>query len=327
MCTGFALVLIKHTPGVGGPFNRAFGQRCQSPSTTRIAREYHQHESSLNEHCESLPSSPTRRSVVVAANSCARSRCDRAIRKATNPFRLSASGVKALGCRAWTSRTGRHQPPLTRTVDGFEMQFGTNHLGHFALTAHLLPLLEARGRARVVTTASNAHRMGRIRWDDLNSERRYRKWPAYGQSKLANLLFMRELDRRARAAGSDLVSVAAHPGYASTHLQLAGPELVGRGVRARFTHGLMTVGNRFVAQSAEMGALSQLRAATSPEVAGGDYYGPTRLLQNRGHPDKVGMSARARDLDAAARLWAASEDLTGVQLSFGTSPVDDSEPA
>lgn len=227
-----------------------------------------------------------------------------------------AVGGQVDGLDVLMNNAGIMAIPHAVTAEGYEMQFGTNHLGHFALTACLLPLLQARSRPRVVTTASNAHRMGRIRWDDLDLEQRYRKWPAYGQSKLANLLFMRELDRRARAAGSDLISVAAHPGYASTHLQLAGPELVGRGVRARGTHAVMTAGNRLAAQSAEMGALPQLLAATGPDVAGGDYYGPARLLQNRGYPKKVGMSARARDLDAAARLWEISEERTDAKFFF-----------
>lgn len=229
---------------------------------------------------------------------------------------VDAVGRQVDGVDVLMNNAGLMAIPHAVTAEGFEMQFGTNHLGHFALTAHLLPLLRASSGARVVTTSSNAHRMGQIHWDDLDFDKRYRKWPAYGQSKLANLLFMRELHRRALAAGSDLVSVAAHPGYAATHLQFAGPELVGRGVRARLNHGVMTTGNRLVAQSAEMGALPQLLAATAPGVASGDFYGPARLFQNRGYPTKVGMSSRARDLDAAARLWDISEDRTGAKFSF-----------
>jgi NAD(P)-dependent dehydrogenase (short-subunit alcohol dehydrogenase family) len=198
--------------------------------------------------------------------------------------------------------------PLARTADGFEMQLGTNHLGHFALTGLLLPVLGKATAPRVVTTASTAHRGGRMKWDDLNSEKGYRRWGAYGQSKLANLLFMRELDRRAREAGSDLISVAAHPGYAATHLQSAGAEKSGR----RLTGLFMRTGNALVAQSDAMGALPQLYAATEADVQGGEYFGPDSLFESRGHPKRVGSTAAARDAAASARLWQISEDLTGI---------------
>lgn len=201
--------------------------------------------------------------------------------------------------------------PLRRTAEGWESQFATNHLGHFALTGLLLPLLARSAAPRVVTTSSNAHRIGRMDWDDLQGERRYRKWRAYGQSKLANLLFALELDRRARAAGSPLVSVAAHPGYAATHLQAVGPELSGARLLAR----LYEIGNRF-AQSDEMGALPQLYAATMPDVRGGEYFGPDGIGEWRGHPTRVRPSAAARDEAAARRLWEISERLTGVRFAF-----------
>lgn len=198
--------------------------------------------------------------------------------------------------------------PKGRTADGFESQFGTNHLGHFALTGLLLPALLRASHPRVVTTSSNMHRMGRMRWDDLNSEHGYRRWRAYGQSKVANLLFMFELDRRARAAGSTLVSAAAHPGYASTRLQAAGPEMSG----SRLMQQVMMLANRVAAQPAEMGALPQLRAATDPLVIGGEYYGPDGLGEMHGHPVKVEGSRTARDAAAAVRLWERSEELTRV---------------
>jgi NAD(P)-dependent dehydrogenase (short-subunit alcohol dehydrogenase family) len=208
------------------------------------------------------------------------------------------------------NNAGLMRIPLARTAQGFEMQFGVNHLGHFALTGRLLPVLLRATAPRVVTTASNAHRFGRIDWDDPNAERRYRKWPAYGQSKLANLLFVHELHRRALASGTDLVAVAAHPGYAATHLQTAGLEL--EGGRARLFAGAVAFGNRVVAQTDAMGALPQLYAATMPDVAGDDYYGPDGLLEQRGHPKKVGGNARSTDPAAARRLWQLSEELTGV---------------
>jgi NAD(P)-dependent dehydrogenase (short-subunit alcohol dehydrogenase family) len=161
--------------------------------------------------------------------------------------------------------------PKGVTADGFESQLGTNHLGHFALTAHLLPALLHAPAPRVVTTSSVAHRTGRMRWDDLQWERgRYSRWAAYGQSKLANLLFAFELDRRAGRAGTALCSVAAHPGYADTHLQRVGPELEGNRVKEAF----FALGNLLIAQSDAQGALPQLCAATMPDVAGGEYWGP-----------------------------------------------------
>jgi len=202
--------------------------------------------------------------------------------------------------------------PLRRTTDGFEAQFGTNHLGHFALTGRLLPLLSAAEAPRVVTTSSNMHKIGKMRWDDPNWDTGYRKWPAYGQSKLANLLFAFELDRRARAHESPLVSVAAHPGYASTHLQAAGPEMAGNNLMKRATD----LANRLVAQPAEMGALPQLCAATVAGIEGGTYLGPDGLFENAGHPKVVRGTASAYKEDEARRLWTLSEELTGVSYDW-----------
>jgi NAD(P)-dependent dehydrogenase (short-subunit alcohol dehydrogenase family) len=195
--------------------------------------------------------------------------------------------------------------PYRRTADGFEMQFGTNHLGHFALTGLLLD----RIRDRVVTISSGAHRMGRMKFGDLQSERHYQRWMAYGQSKLANLLFMMELQRRLDAAGSSLRSVAAHPGYAATGLQSHTESIQDR---------LMSLGNRVFAQSAAMGALPTLYAATE-DVPGAAYVGPDGLLEQRGHPHLVDMSGAAKDEDAARRLWEISEELTGVTFELPDS--------
>ena len=198
--------------------------------------------------------------------------------------------------------------PYRTTADGFEMQLGTNHLGHFALTGHLIDrLLESEG-SRIVNVSSQAHRTGKMRWDDLQWRKGYRKWLAYGQSKLANLLFTRELQRRLSSAGTSTIAVAAHPGYAATHLQAAGPEMAGSSIMKR----LNALANSLVAQSDEMGALPQLFAATAPGVAGGEYFGPDGIGQSRGHPKRVGMTARARGDADARRLWQVSEDLTGV---------------
>jgi NAD(P)-dependent dehydrogenase (short-subunit alcohol dehydrogenase family) len=190
----------------------------------------------------------------------------------------------------------------------FELQFGTNHLGHFALTGLLLDRL--RG-GRVTTVSSGAHNIGWMRFDDLMGERRYQRWLAYGQSKLANLLFAFELQRRADADGFDLTSTAAHPGYAATNLQMAGPQLEGSRVR----EALGRLGNVLLAQSDEMGALPTLYAATE-DIPGGSYIGPDGFAEQRGHPKIVGANGRARDQESARRLWDVSEELTGVTFGF-----------
>ncbi|MGH8897368.1 MAG: oxidoreductase [Egibacteraceae bacterium] len=204
--------------------------------------------------------------------------------------------------------------PYRLTLDGFELQFGTNHLGHFALTGRLLALLLAAPSARVVTVSSSAHRMGRIDFENLDGSRGYRKWRAYSQSKLANLLFTFELQRRAGAAGADLVAVAAHPGYAATNLQRRGPQMSGSRVGER----VMGLANRLFAQSPAAGALPALYAATTADVRGGDYIGPDGRGELRGYPTKVGASAAARDPVVAGRLWAVSEELTGVRYSWSS---------
>ena len=203
--------------------------------------------------------------------------------------------------------------PLRRTAEGFEMQLGTNHLGHFALTGLLLPNLLERPDPRVVTVSSVAHRIGRIDFDDLQSERGYKRWAAYGQAKLANLLFALELDRRARAAGTVLRSLAVHPGYAATNLQLASARMEGAALRERLTR----VANRVLGQSADAGALSTLFAATVPELPGGLFVGPDGPGEMRGHPRPTQPNRAARDPEVAARLWEVSEQLTGVTYDFG----------
>jgi NAD(P)-dependent dehydrogenase (short-subunit alcohol dehydrogenase family) len=205
------------------------------------------------------------------------------------------------------NNAGVMAPPRTLTTDGLELQFGTNHLGHFALTGRLLGLMSANPGARVVNVSSGAHRRGKIAFDDLQGERSYGRWSAYGQSKLANLLFTFELDRRLRASASPAVAVAAHPGYAATNLQTA--------VAPKYEGMLMSFGNLLLAQSAEMGALPTLYAATHAGVEGGSYIGPDGLFEMRGHPKQVECSAAARDEEAARKLWDVSEQLTGVQFA------------
>jgi NAD(P)-dependent dehydrogenase (short-subunit alcohol dehydrogenase family) len=203
--------------------------------------------------------------------------------------------------------------PKSKTADGFETQFGTNHLGHFALTAQLFPALRRAPAPRVVITSSTAHRAGKMRWDDLNwASGRYSKWLAYGQSKLANLLFMYELDQRTMAADVPLIAAAAHPGYAATHLQAVGPEAAGNRIMGSIMGGL----NRIVAQSDADGALPQLYAATMPDVHGGEYFGPDGMFELRGGPQRAPKNGAAKDPDAARKLWEASEALTGVTFAI-----------
>jgi len=199
--------------------------------------------------------------------------------------------------------------PRALTVDGFERQLAVNHLGHFALTGRLLPLLLSAPRGRVVTVTSATYLMGRIDFGDLQGERRYRRWRAYAQSKLANLLFTVELDRRARAAAAPLLSLAAHPGYAGTGLQLSPERRLGAPLRRFWAWA-----NAHVAQDAAGGALPTLRAGTDPVAQGASLYGPSRVLSGGAVVAK--LSSRATDAEAARRLWEASEALTGVPFPF-----------
>ncbi len=207
--------------------------------------------------------------------------------------------------------------PRRETEDGFELQFGVNHLGHFALTGSLLDLvLEAEGvhgdGGRVVTVSSGAHRRGRMEFDDLHGEREYSKWGAYCQSKLANLLFALELQRRLDAADEDTVSVAAHPGYAATDLQRRGP--VQEGSKLKLLG--MKLLNSLVAQDSATGALPQLYAATAEDVEPGGFYGPDGWKKMRGYPEVQTPSERARDPETAGELWRVSEELTGVEYDI-----------
>jgi NAD(P)-dependent dehydrogenase (short-subunit alcohol dehydrogenase family) len=199
--------------------------------------------------------------------------------------------------------------PEQRTADGFELQIGTNHLGHFALTNLLLP----RITGRVVVVSSDLHRSGTIDLEDLNGERRpYNAWAAYSQSKLANLLFVLELERRLTAAGSDVRAIAAHPGYAATNLQ--------GGTGSWISNLAGAIGNRLVAQSDTMGALPTLYAATA-DIPGGTYIGPDGFRNLRGHPTVNAPAPQALDTETARRLWDLSEQLTGVAWPLGPSAI------
>lgn len=196
--------------------------------------------------------------------------------------------------------------PYRQTAQGFELQLGTNHLGHFALTGLLIKRLQDAGSPRVTVLSSLAHTRGKINFDDLQSERKYGRWGAYSQSKLANLLFAFEFARRAKAAGSPIVVTAAHPGYAATNLQSKTESVM---------DAVMAVGNTLLAQSAEAGAWPTLYAATM-DLPSGTYIGPNGIREMRGYPKTAGSTRAARDEAAAARLWGISEELTGVKYNF-----------
>ncbi|ASU79586.1 protochlorophyllide oxidoreductase [Actinopolyspora erythraea] len=200
--------------------------------------------------------------------------------------------------------------PPRRTTDGFELQFGTNHLGHAALTWLLMPALRGGEKPRVVTLSSLAHHGNGLDTSDPGFlRRRYSPLRAYAQSKLANLLFSRELDSRIRAAGLDVVSAAAHPGMTETQLA---PNSARQRALPSFVGELVSRGNALVTQRVELGALPQLYAATAPGVRGGDYFGPARLAETRGHPKRARRSSAARDDTSASRLWELTAELTGV---------------
>ena len=206
------------------------------------------------------------------------------------------------------NNAGVMAPPRRVTKDGYESQFATNHLGHFALTGLLLGQLLAAPEPRVVTLSSGAHRIGSIHFDDLQGERRYNNWLWYGQSKLSNLMFCFELQKRATAADTNLESLAAHPGYARTNLQFAGPHL--------YEQWIMRISNPILGQSAEMGALPTLFAATAPDLPGGAFIGPDGFMEQRGHPHIVTAAGRAYDEAKWSRLWQISGQLTGVDYEF-----------
>jgi len=219
--------------------------------------------------------------------------------------RLLADGTRV---DVLVNNAGIMMPPRTLTAQGWELQFGVNHLAHFALTGLLLPRIRLSGEGRVVTISSDLHKRGRIHFDDLTGERGYGRIEFYAQSKFANVLFALELNRRLSAADMPVKSVLAHPGYAATNLQLSGPS----GVLKWF----MRFGNRFLAQPAEMGVLPQLFAATAPEVEGGDFIGPDGRNEKKGHPTRVRPVAAACDPVLADRLWQRSVELTGVDPEF-----------
>ena len=225
--------------------------------------------------------------------------------------RAFAAGVEGLDLLI--NNAGIMMPPRQITAGGHELQFGTNHLGHFALTGLLLGRLSKATAARVVTVSSIEHKAGHLSFEDLQSEKDYSPRGAYRQSKLANAAFGLELDRRLRAAGAPVMSVLAHPGYSDTNLQSTGP--------TGAMKALLSLTNKLLAQSMEKGALPTLYAATMPDVEGGDYWGPDGPREARGHPTKVEVIPEGRDPEVGRQLWAVSEELTGVRYELPTPVV------
>ncbi|MDE1166462.1 MAG: SDR family oxidoreductase [Pseudomonas sp.] len=227
-----------------------------------------------------------------------------------------ASGHDALDLLI--NNAGVMAPPTRHaTADGFELQMGSNYLGHYALTAQLLPHLRKGHEPRVVNLSSIAHRNGAaIHFDDLQWQRSYKAWPAYSQSKLAMLMFAFELQRRSDANGWGLMSNASHPGFARTALQSTGPQM-GRGQSKSLFWQLSSILEKFASHSAAEGAQPTLLAATSPLAKPGGYYGPQGLMGLKGAPGEASVAGPAKDLAVAARLWQVSEQLTGVRWSEG----------
>ena len=221
-----------------------------------------------------------------------------AVKNFTENFKQNYSHLDLL-----INNAGVMIPPYTKTVDGFELQFGTNHLGHFALTGQLLSLLLGTKGSRIVNVSSGAHAMGKIDLDDLPWEKRsYAPWKAYGDSKLANLYFTYELDRQLKAHNLETLATASHPGWTATELQRETP--------------FMEYLNGFFAQNITMGALPTLRAAIEPGLQGAEYFGPKGFMEIRGYPVKVESNELSQDQAIAKKLWEASEKLTGVKFEF-----------
>jgi len=218
------------------------------------------------------------------------------VKNFTDQFMLKYSRVDLL-----INNAGVMVPPYSKTADGFELQFGTNHLGHFALTGLLIDLIKDTKDSRIVTVSSGAHQYGKLDFHDLNWEKRkYKAWRAYGDSKIANLYFTYQLERKLKEKGNGTLAAASHPGWTATELQRHS--------------GIASFLNRFFAQDIDMGALPTLYAAVGPDVKSGDYFGPSGFKEMKGYPKKVESNERSHDKDTAQRLWEVSEELTGVKF-------------
>jgi NAD(P)-dependent dehydrogenase (short-subunit alcohol dehydrogenase family) len=294
-CSGKTVVVTGANSGLGFEATRMFAQK--GAHVVMACRDLDRAEDAANEI----------RSAVSAA-SLTLSELDLAdldsVHDFADEFKANHNELHVL-----CNNAGVMAIPRRETAQGFEMQLGVNHLGHFALTADLFDRIrDTPGETRIVNISSGLHERGTMDFEDLQSEADYDKWEAYAQSKLANLLFTYELDRRLDSAGiDDVLSVGAHPGYAATNLQYRGPEASGSRIRLLMNK----LANTVIAQSAEMGALPLLYAATEESVEGGDYVGPQGMLGMRGSPGITDSSTRSKAKETADRLWTVSEDLTG----------------
>jgi NAD(P)-dependent dehydrogenase (short-subunit alcohol dehydrogenase family) len=289
---GRTAVVTGATGGIGGPVARELARA--GALVVIAARDPERGEARAREIRAAVPAAQLEvRRIDLASLAAVRTFAESFVDAHEGPDMLvNCAGVMAV--------------PEQRTEDGFELQFGVNHLGHFALTALLMEGMKARVGARVVTVSSLNHQWGRIDWDDPQQTHGYRAWRAYNQSKLANLLFAFELDRRLRAAGAAAESLAAHPGYTDTGLQ-------GR-VGGPVVRGVLLLTNRLFGQTPDDGALPVLYAAAAADVPGGSYIGPARFGETRGYPAVARASAAARDPALAGRLWDLSEQLTGIKF-------------
>jgi NAD(P)-dependent dehydrogenase (short-subunit alcohol dehydrogenase family) len=296
---GRTFVITGANSGIG--FEAALALAMRGARVVMACRDPKRAEGALGRVREAAPSAQVE-TLALDLSSLAK------IRAAAAELRERVSAIDVL-----VNNAGVMALPRCETADGFEMQLGTNHLGHFAWTGLLLDRVLAAPAGRVVTVSSVMHEHGRMPWDDLMGTKRYSPWDAYSNSKLANVLFLRELGRRFAAAGARAKSVGCHPGYAATNLQSVGPQMGG----SAFMGAFLKVGNRFVAQPASAGAWPTLYAATGDDIENGDYTGPGGFLAMRGPAVKARTSRRATSEEDAARLWAVSEELTGVRHVFG----------
>ena len=283
--SGKVAVITGSNTGIGYYMARALVSK--GASVTMACRDIEKAERSRQKILEEFPSSDVTTSILALAD--------------LSRVEAFASGFpKKRGLHILINNAGVMIPPKSRTKDGFELQFGTNHLGHFALTGHLMPTLENTAGSRVVTVSSIAHNPGVIDFDDLNGERkRYSKWGFYSQSKIANLTFALELSRRLERSGSGVSSIASHPGYSATDLQR-------HSMLWRFL-------NLFVAMPARRGAEATLYAATEEGALEYPYWGPTGVIEMRGNTGRSKINKKALDEETAVRLWEVSEELTGVR--------------
>jgi NAD(P)-dependent dehydrogenase (short-subunit alcohol dehydrogenase family) len=274
------------------------------------ARELARHGAQVVVACRSVEKGEAAAAEIAADAGVSKPQVERLDLGSLASVRAFAEGFSGRRVDLLVNNAGIMMTPQQQTEDGFELQLGTNHLGHFALTGLLLDSVERSDSGRVVTLSSNEHKGGRIDFEDLQMEDDYSPRGSYQRSKLANAVFATELDRRLRAAGSSTISVFAHPGYSATNLQSTGPTGPAK--------ALMAISNRIIAQSPERGALPTLYAATAPGVKGGDYYGPGGFAEMRGFPRKTQAIPPAYNPEIGSRLWRVSEELTGVRFLRST---------